>query len=124
MIRRPPRSTRTDTLFPYTTLFRSPDQWRGRLGDFDWVILAVPATPETDAMIGAAELAAMKSTATLINIARRHVLHQDALVPAPDSPQNAAAFPAVPTPDALPPHDPLWTPPHTPIPLPPPRRPP
>src|SRR3546814_3848866 len=29
MIRRPPRSTRTDTLFPYTTLFRSADA-RGR----------------------------------------------------------------------------------------------
>src|SRR3546814_5572282 len=26
MIRRPPRSTRTDTLFPYTTLFRSRDK--------------------------------------------------------------------------------------------------
>src|SRR3546814_3751442 len=26
MIRRPPRSTRTDTLFPYTTLFRSIDR--------------------------------------------------------------------------------------------------
>src|SRR3546814_2949441 len=26
MIRRPPRSTRTDTLFPYTTLFRSEDE--------------------------------------------------------------------------------------------------
>src|SRR3546814_19963446 len=26
MRRRPPRSTRTDTLFPYTTLFRSPDR--------------------------------------------------------------------------------------------------
>src|SRR3546814_16859502 len=26
MIRRPPRSTRTDTLFPYTTLFRSSDR--------------------------------------------------------------------------------------------------
>src|SRR3546814_2056769 len=26
MIRRPPRSTRTDTLFPYTTLFRSQQQ--------------------------------------------------------------------------------------------------
>src|SRR3546814_9979832 len=25
MIRRPPRATRTDTLFPYTTLFRSPE---------------------------------------------------------------------------------------------------
>src|SRR3546814_6591596 len=35
MIRRPPRSTRTDTLFPYTTLFRSkPDARRlgARLG--------------------------------------------------------------------------------------------
>src|SRR3546814_1597224 len=35
MIRRPPRSTRTDTLFPYTTLFRSrrqvPRQERRRL---------------------------------------------------------------------------------------------
>src|SRR3546814_4317911 len=27
MIRRPPRSTRTDTLFPYTTLFRSAGQY-------------------------------------------------------------------------------------------------
>src|SRR3546814_9443888 len=30
MIRRPPRSTRTDTLFPYTTLFRSNDGGGGR----------------------------------------------------------------------------------------------
>src|SRR3546814_19650611 len=29
MIRLPPRSTRTDTLFPYTTLFRSLNQERG-----------------------------------------------------------------------------------------------
>src|SRR3546814_4994862 len=45
MIRRPPRSTRTDTLFPYTTLFRSqiahrriePDieKLAGRVGDLD-----------------------------------------------------------------------------------------
>src|SRR3546814_11382891 len=32
MIRRPPRSTRTDTLFPYTTLFRSRTQ-QGALAD-------------------------------------------------------------------------------------------
>src|SRR3546814_5540485 len=32
MIRRPPRSTRTDTLFPYTTLFRSP--WRQAIAYF------------------------------------------------------------------------------------------
>src|SRR3546814_17244397 len=30
MIRRPPRSTRTDTLFPYTTLFRSHTLFIGR----------------------------------------------------------------------------------------------
>src|SRR3546814_4092665 len=33
MIRRPPRSKRTDTLFPYTTLFRSrPEYFEGRPG--------------------------------------------------------------------------------------------
>src|SRR3546814_11168945 len=52
MIRPPPRSTRTDTLFPYTTLFRSPEcneQWEDGTSlpdmerlieywrdDFDW----------------------------------------------------------------------------------------
>src|SRR3546814_190520 len=35
MIRRPPRSTRTDTLFPYTTLFRSADRaLRVEFGEF------------------------------------------------------------------------------------------
>src|SRR3546814_19597485 len=34
MIRRPPRSTRTDTLFPYTTLFRS--QAGGLAAVLDW----------------------------------------------------------------------------------------
>src|SRR3546814_9455427 len=36
MIRRPPRSTRTDTLVPYTTLFRSRRVAHGRSRD-DWV---------------------------------------------------------------------------------------
>src|SRR3546814_3417066 len=36
MIRRPPRSTRTDTLFPYTTLFRSPaDRFLDRIESRD-----------------------------------------------------------------------------------------
>src|SRR3546814_19797586 len=43
MIRRPPRSTRTDTLFPYTTLFRSEDDaalaelliWHFKREDFE-----------------------------------------------------------------------------------------
>src|SRR3546814_3345667 len=40
MIRRPPRSTLTDTLFPYTTLFRSGLGHRGRL------FLFIPATAD------------------------------------------------------------------------------
>lgn len=87
----------------------TPDQWRARLGDYDWVILAVPATPETDRMIGASELAAMKPTATLINIARGAVVDQDALVSALDTRQIAAAFLDVTTPEPLPSDDPLWS---------------
>src|SRR3546814_5557107 len=49
MIRRPPRSTRTDTLFPYTTLFRSQ---RGRLLR-DPIGPGLPHRIEQDAIIRA-----------------------------------------------------------------------
>src|SRR3546814_8100444 len=39
MIRRPPRSTRTDTLFPYTTLFRSPLASLARLEGQEGLVL-------------------------------------------------------------------------------------
>src|SRR3546814_6527893 len=38
MIRRPPRSTRTDTLFPYTTLFRSVPDVKGVKPETDEVM--------------------------------------------------------------------------------------
>src|SRR3546814_13423659 len=46
MVRRPPSPTRTDTLFPYTTLFRSPNLAGVQIGDdpekiFDGVNLAL-----------------------------------------------------------------------------------
>ena len=86
----------------------APDQWRARLGEFDWVILAVPATPETDGMIGAAELAAMKGDAVLVNIARGQVVDQDALVEALKAGRIHSAFLDVTTPEPLPPEHPLW----------------
>lgn len=86
-----------------------PDQWRARLGEFDWVILAVPATPATDAMIGAAELAAMKPDAVLLNIARGAVVDQPALIAALTEKRIAAAFLDVTTPEPLPPENPLWS---------------
>ena len=86
-----------------------PDQWRSRLGEFDWLILAVPATGETAHMIGAAELAAMKSSAVLINVARGSVVDQDALVSALRQKQIASAFLDVTTPEPLPAGHVLWT---------------
>jgi len=85
-----------------------PEQWRSRLGEFDWVILAVPATPETRHMIGAAELAAMKTSAVLINVARGSVVHQDALVSVLQQGGIGAAFLDVTDPEPLPPEHPLW----------------
>ncbi|MFM7350484.1 MAG: D-2-hydroxyacid dehydrogenase [Erythrobacter sp.] len=86
-----------------------PDEWRARLGEFDWVILAVPATPETDGMIGGAELAAMKSDAVIVNIARGAVIDQPALVEALQKKAIAGAFVDVTTPEPLPAEDILWT---------------
>ncbi|WP_374405019.1 D-2-hydroxyacid dehydrogenase [Pelagerythrobacter sp.] len=85
-----------------------PDEWRARLGEFDWVILAVPATPETDAMIGAAELAAMKADAVLVNIARGAVVDQPALVAALEDKRIGGAFLDVTTPEPLPADHALW----------------
>src|SRR3546814_9175883 len=51
MMRRPPRSTRTDTLFPYTTRFRS-------LREIDGV--PVPRTPEEEARLAELEAEAEK----------------------------------------------------------------
>jgi phosphoglycerate dehydrogenase-like enzyme len=86
-----------------------PDEWRARLGEFDWVILAVPATPETEGMIGAAELAAMKRDCVIVNIARGSVIDQPALVAALQAKAIGGAFLDVTTPEPLPADDPLWS---------------
>lgn len=85
-----------------------PDQWRAKLGEFDWIILAVPATPETEGMIGADELAAMKSDCVIVNIARGSVIDQPALVSALEDKAIGGAFLDVTTPEPLPADHPLW----------------
>ncbi|MGI8943385.1 MAG: D-2-hydroxyacid dehydrogenase [Qipengyuania sp.] len=86
-----------------------PAEWRAELGSFDWVILAVPSTPETAGMIGAEELAAMKPTAVLVNIARGEVVDQKALVAALETRAIEAALLDVTTPEPLPEDHPLWS---------------
>ncbi len=85
-----------------------PDEWREKLGDFDWVVLAVPSTPETKHMIGAAELSAMRHNAVLVNIARGDVVDQDALVDALQEKRIEAALLDVTDPEPLPEDHPLW----------------
>lgn len=46
----------------------------------DYVVLAVPLTPETEGLIGEPELRAMRRTAYLVNIARGKVIDEDALI--------------------------------------------
>ena len=91
----------------------TPDQWQARLGDFDWVILAAPSTDLTKAMIGADELAAMKASAWLINIARGDMIDQEALMEALEKRRIAGAFLDVVTPEPLPPEHPLWQAPNS-----------
>src|SRR3546814_16126202 len=79
MIRRPPRSTRTDTLFPYTTLFRSVDlAGRGaefRCGKGDILPLAhlIPHLPLARARLAIDEAA---RNIRLIAMNSRAAVHQ------------------------------------------------
>ena len=86
-----------------------PDDWRPRLGEFDWIVIAVPATPATDNIIGAVELQAMKFGTHIINVARGTVIDQDALIAALKDRNIAAAFLDVTTPEPLPADHALWS---------------
>lgn len=89
------------------------DAWRARLAEFDWIILAAPATAETHSIIGSAELAAAKQGACLVNVARGDLVDQSALVAALESGQIGGAFLDATSPEPLPPGHPLWRAPNT-----------
>ncbi len=89
-----------------------PRDWQARLGAFDWVVLAAPATDETRRIIGADELAAMKPGAFLINIARGTLVDQPALIAAVNEKRLGGAFLDVTDPEPAPPDDPVWSTPN------------
>ncbi|HEX8485608.1 D-2-hydroxyacid dehydrogenase [Sphingomonas sp.] len=86
----------------------TPEAWQARLGAFDWVVLAAPSTDATKTMIGAAEFAAMKPGAWLINIARGDMIDDNALLGALADGRLAGAFLDPTDPEPLPPEHPLW----------------
>jgi len=90
----------------------TPDRWQDRIGEFDWVVLAAPSTDETKTLIGAAELAAMKPSAWLINIARGDMIDEAALLDALHGRAIAGAFLDPTHPEPLPADHPLWSAPN------------
>jgi len=90
----------------------TPDQWRERLGEYDWVFLAAPSTDESKAMIGEAELRAMKPSAWIVNVGRGSLIDQDALIDALTRRRIAGAFLDTVTPEPLPADHPLRTTPN------------
>ena len=73
----------------------------------DFVVLSVPLTAETEGMIGSAEFSLMKSTATLINVARGSVIQTEALTSALQQKTIYAAAVDVTDPEPLPRDHPL-----------------
>jgi len=57
----------------------------------DFLVLAAPHTPETEGIIGEAELALLKPTAVLINIGRGALVDEDALIRALQTKRLAGA---------------------------------
>ena len=74
----------------------------------DFVVVSAPETRETKHLIGAPELARMKPTARLINVARGSLLDQSALLTTLQNKKIAGAALDVTDPEPLPAADPLW----------------
>jgi phosphoglycerate dehydrogenase-like enzyme len=78
------------------------------LAQSHFVLIAAPATAESRGMIGARELALMKRTAVILNVARGNLIDQDALIDALNKKQLRGAGLDVFTPEPLPETSPLW----------------
>jgi phosphoglycerate dehydrogenase-like enzyme len=101
--RRDPTQTvaHVDALYP-------PDDLRPLLKDVDYLVLAAPHTPETEGLIGAAQLALLPDHAVVINIARGAVIDQAALTLALETGRLRGAALDVFAVEPLPADDPLW----------------
>ncbi|MFE6970188.1 D-isomer specific 2-hydroxyacid dehydrogenase family protein [Isoptericola sp. NPDC057653] len=84
------------------------DHLLAELAEADVVMVAAALTAETRAILGAAELAAMKPGAVLVNIARGGLVDTDALLDALASGHLGAAALDVTDPEPLPDGHPLW----------------
>jgi phosphoglycerate dehydrogenase-like enzyme len=92
----------------YVNTMLTLDQLRQLLAESDFVVLALPLTPETNKLIGEEELRTMKSSAYLINIARGGLVDEEALTRALDEHWIAGAGLDVFATEPLPTDSRLW----------------
>jgi phosphoglycerate dehydrogenase-like enzyme len=78
------------------------------LAEADCVVICAPQTPETDDLLGAAELAAIKPGAVFINIGRGTIIDESALLAALQDGRIAFAALDVFREEPLPPSSPFW----------------
>ena len=103
-VRRTPRSDAVDGV---AELF-GPLEVEPVLRQSDYVVMCVPHTSETIGMIGAAQLAAMKPGAVLINVARGSIVDEPALIEALSGGHLGGAALDVVAREPLAPESPLW----------------
>ncbi len=86
----------------------SPDELKTLFAETDYVVMLLPSTPQTEGMVGAAAIAALKPTARLVNLGRGSTLDQDALCAALRAGRLGGAALDVMRPEPLPADSPLW----------------
>lgn len=100
--------TRTGRRIPGAACSYGPDGLADLLSTSDWVVVAAPDTPRTRHLIGARELAAMRSDAWLINLSRGVIVDTEALTAALAAETIGGAALDVTDPEPLPDDHPLW----------------
>jgi D-2-hydroxyacid dehydrogenase (NADP+) len=100
-VKKPVKARNVDLLLPQA-------QMNEMLAESDFVVLALPLTPETRHIIGAAELRAMKQSAFIINIGRGNLIDEAALIRVLDEKGIAGAGLDVTATEPLPKESRLW----------------
>lgn len=101
------RSPRQDS--SVSRLYAGPEQMPEFLAACDYLVLALPATPQTRHIMGEAQFAGLKPGAVFINVGRGTLVDEAALIRALEEKRLAAAFLDVTEVEPLPAQSPLWT---------------
>jgi len=85
-----------------------PDEWRARLGEFDYILVTAALTGETRHMLGADEFDRMRPSAWIVNVSRGALVDHGALAESLAAGRPRGAYLDVTEPEPLPAEHPLW----------------